>query len=164
MSRSAVSGDDFVRLAHLDEVSLPSTPSSTRLMTLRWRSLSGWSLIASQKRALRRTPESVSSAPSIARSRAAEKPFQPYGDVEMALLRGFQDVVVGVALLPELRGHAVEALRALFRTRERHVRDGARHVPVAVIERMDGDESQMRQRRLQNGIEHGLIVEPLQKK
>ena len=87
----------------------------------------------------------------------------PYGGVEIALLRGFQDVVVGVALQPDLRGHIVEAVRALFRTRERHVRDGARNAPVAVIERMDGDEPHMRQRRLQNGIEYGLIVEPLQK-
>ena len=95
-------------------------------------------------------------------SRSALQPFQPYGGVEIALPRGFQDVVVGVALQPDLRGHTVEALRALLRARERHVRDGARNAPVAVFERMDGEEPHMRQRRLQNGIEYGLIV-PLQK-
>lgn len=39
ISRSAVSGEHFVSLAHFEVVSLPSKPSSRRLMALRWRSL-----------------------------------------------------------------------------------------------------------------------------
>jgi hypothetical protein len=38
MSRSAVSGEVLVNAAHFEEVSLPSKPSSKRLIALRWRS------------------------------------------------------------------------------------------------------------------------------
>ena len=40
----------------------------------------------------------------------------------------------------DLRGHTVEALRALFGTRKHEIGDGASDTAIAVIERMDGDE------------------------
>src|ERR1700722_19592696 len=82
----------------------------------------------------------------------AKKPLQPWGDVEVILLRRFKDVVVGASLLPDLRRHAVEALRALFGTRERHVGDGARDTAIAIVERMDGEEPQMSDAGLEDRI------------
>src|ERR1700730_17261084 len=77
---------------------------------------------------------------------AAQEPFHPGRYVEIALLRRFQYVVVGIAFEPDLSGHAVKALCALFRARERHISDSSRDASVAVLERMDGDEPQMRER------------------
>src|SRR5436190_15524747 len=73
-----------------------------------------------------------------------EEPLQPGGDIKIALLRFFQDLVVPVSLLTNLRRHAVEALRRILGACERHVGDGTRDAPVAVIEGMDGYEPQMR--------------------
>ena len=70
----------------------------------------------------------------------------------VALLRRFKNVVVIVALLPDLRRHAVEALRAFFGPRQRHVRDGARDAPVAVVEGVDGDKPEVRERGFEDGI------------
>src|SRR5665213_1359974 len=71
---------------------------------------------------------------------APQKPFHPGRYIEITLLRRFQDLVVRHALDPDLRGHTIEALRARFRTGERHVGDGARDSSVAVFKWMDGDE------------------------
>ena len=57
--------------------------------------------------------------------RLAEPPVRY---IEIALLRSFQHVVVGVAFKPDLRRHAVEALRALLGPRQHHVRNGARNM------------------------------------
>ena len=61
-----------------------------------------------------------------------EKPRDPVGDVGRAPLRAFQDVVVGGALGPNLRRHAVEALRASLRTGQGHVGHGAGDAAVPV--------------------------------
>ena len=90
----------------------------------------------------------IVSAPSKARSRQPKNQSQPGRDVEVAFLGRLEDVVVGVAFLPDLRRHAVEALRALLRARERHVGDRARDAAVAIVERMDGDEPEMGEGRL----------------
>ncbi len=50
-----------------------------------------------------------------------------------------------IAARTDLRRQAVEALRAAVRTRQQQVTDGARDAPVAVVERMQGDEPQMAQ-------------------
>src|SRR3546814_792935 len=71
---------------------------------------------------------------------AGQEPFQPGRDVEVALLRAFEQVVIGFPLLPDLRRHAVEPLRTLVRARQAHVRDGARNPAVAILERVDGHE------------------------
>src|SRR3546814_17178117 len=64
MSRKAMSDDAFVIAAHLALVSLPSKPSSSRLMTLRWRSFKGWTATDSQNSALRMTLARMVSARS----------------------------------------------------------------------------------------------------
>ena len=75
---------------------------------------------------------------------AVQEPGQPVGDVEITFLRVFKDVVVGIALLPDLRRHGVEAVCAFFRAREAHIRNRARDPAVPVGERMDRHEPEMR--------------------
>jgi hypothetical protein len=72
MSRLAVSWEHLASFAHLEDVSLPSNPSSSWLTILRWRSLKDSPAWDSQKRALRRTVPRVASAPSKARSKQAK--------------------------------------------------------------------------------------------
>ena len=102
----------FASFAHFDVVSLPSKPSSRRLSIWRCRSLSGTPRSCSQKRAFASTAPSAVCAPSIAR------PRQPRNhSIQGVISRSpfcvcFEDVVVVAALLPDLRRHAVEALRA----------------------------------------------------
>jgi hypothetical protein len=63
-----------------------------------------------------------------------EKPFEPASDVEISLLRRFENVLIGLALLPNLSGQAVEALRAALRTGKQSIRNGASDAAVAVLE------------------------------
>src|SRR5262249_30979679 len=56
--------------------------------------------------------------------KTTEKPGEPVRNIEIAFLRLLQDVVIVAALFSDLRGHAVEALRAVFRARERLIGDG----------------------------------------
>ena len=147
MSRVAVSCEHLASFAHFDEVSLPSNPSSKRLTTFRCRSLNdspamsfpepGFPEHARQGR-LRAVEGAV---------QAAEEPLHPRRDVEVALLGRFQDVVIVVPLQPDLGRHAVEAFRALLGARERQVGDRAGDAPVAVVERVDGHEPEMRRGR-----------------
>src|SRR5258708_38558347 len=58
-------------------------------------------------------------------SQTAEKPFHPARDVHRSFLRLLQDAVVSGTLLPNLCGHAVEALWAVFRTRQSHIGEGS---------------------------------------
>ena len=77
----------------------------------RWRSLKLALRDASPRtRALRKTAGEDVSAPSR-RGRGRRGTIPARRDVEIALLRRFQNVVVGVSLQTDLRGHAVEALR-----------------------------------------------------
>ena len=70
MSRRAVSWEHLESFAHFDVVRLPSnSPSNRRFMTRRWRSLRGTCAACSQNRALPRTPDRDSWAPSMARPR-----------------------------------------------------------------------------------------------
>ncbi len=108
------------------------------------------------------TPESAVCAPSIARVETAEEPLHPGRDVHRALLRPLEDAVVVAALLANLRRHAVEALRAAFRSRQRHVGDRARDAAVAIVERVNRHEPEMRQRGLQHGLGGRVAVEPVE--
>jgi len=74
---------------------------------------------------------------------ATEKPLQPPRNIEIGLLRGLQNIVVGALLLLDLGRHAVEALRAVLRPRKRHVGNRARNAAIAIIERMNGKEPQV---------------------
>ena len=62
---------------------------------------------------LSRTPLRAWSRHRKGAAQAIEKPGKPARDVQLALLRCFENVVIGFALLPDLRRHAVKALRAL---------------------------------------------------
>ncbi len=73
-------------------------------------------------------------------SQAAEKPIHPRGNIHRPLLRLFQNVVIGIAVLPDLRGHAVEALRTPFGARECQVGNGTCNSPVAIGKGMYGYE------------------------
>ena len=75
----------------------------------------------------------------------AQEPRQPAGDVERALLRPLQHVVVVLALALDLRGQAVEPLRAAIGARQEQIADGARDAAVAVVEGMQRDEPQVRE-------------------
>ena len=157
MSRSAVSCEHFVSLAHLDEVSLPSKPSSRRLTMARCRSLSAACHAPPRSAPCEDAAEGVFGAVD-GPLQAGEKPFQPRRHIEVALLRCFEHVVIGLALLADLRRHAVEALRAFFRTGQRHVGDRARDAAVAVVEGVDRDEPEMREAGLQHGVKRLLRV------
>ena len=73
-----------------------------------------------------------------------------------------QDVVIFLVLQPDLRRHAVEALRAVLRAGQRHISDSARDAAVAVFKRVDGDEPEMREAGFQDRIDRVLAFEPLQ--
>ena len=93
---------------------------------------------------------------------AFEEPALPARDVEIAFLRALEDAVVLVALGPDLPRHAVEALADLFRARERHVGDRAGDPAVAVVERVNGHEPEMREARHQQGIGLARLCKPCQ--
>jgi hypothetical protein len=95
-------------------------------------------------------------------SQTPQEPAHPRGDVHRPRLRQLQDLVVILALLPDLGRQAVEPLRATLRAREGHVGDGARDAAVAVLERMEGHEPEMGLRGLQHRIDTGRRLEPLQ--
>src|SRR3990172_5369989 len=63
----------------------------------------------------------------------AQEPFEPWRDVEAALLRCFENVVVSLPLFADLRRHAVEALSIFLRTRKREIGDGACDPAIAVV-------------------------------
>src|ERR1043166_4636958 len=94
---------------------------------------------------------------------AVQKPLDLACDVEIALLRLLKTVVVLVPLAADLRRYAVEALSAVFRTRQRHVCDRSGDAAVAVVEGMDGDEPEMGDCRFEDGIDSSVPIEPFQK-
>ena len=162
MSRWAVSCEHLASLAHFDEVSLPSSPSSKRLTTFRCRSLSSSPACSCQNRAFRSTTDNVASA-FEGTVQAAEKPLHPCGNVERALLGLLQDAVIIVSFDLDLGGHAVEPFRALLRACKRQVGDCTGDSTVAIIERVDGHEPEMGQRGFDHGIVRARPVEPDQK-
>ena len=65
--------------------------------------------------------------------KTVQEPFEPWRDVEAALLRCFENVVVSLPLFADLRRHAVEALSIFLRTRKREIGDGACDPAIAVV-------------------------------
>ena len=94
----------------------------------------------------------------------SQEPAHPGRNAQRSFLRPLQDVVVGPALLPDLRRHAVEPLRAALRAREGQVGDGAGDTAVAVLEGVDGDEPEVGLRGFQHGIDPGGRLEPTQER
>src|SRR5215469_725490 len=91
---------------------------------------------------------------------ALEEPGQPGGDNEIASLCRLEHLVVRLPLPADLRGHAVEALRAVLGTSELNIGDRAGDSSVAVIEGVDGDKPQMRDARLEHRIDALPAIEP----
>ena len=125
MSRWAVSGEHLVIFAHREVVIRPPVPSKMKLSTLRWRALTGLSWRASQNRARKHRRERRLSRVNCA-SQAGDEPEQPDRDVEMPFLRQFKVAKIGVAFQANLRGHAVETLRRVFRSIQQKIGDRAR--------------------------------------
>src|SRR5690348_8397886 len=74
---------------------------------------------------------------------AFQKPNQPGGDIEIALLSVLQEIVVPPALLADLGRHAVKPHLTLLGSSERQFSDGAGDTSVAVFERMNRHEPQV---------------------
>ena len=80
-----------------------------------------------------------------------------------AYLEPFQNVVIGIALLPDLRRHAVEPLWAVLGTRESHVCDRARNSAIAIVERVYCHQPKVCNPRFKDRINRLLAFEPVQK-
>jgi hypothetical protein len=63
-----------------------------------------------------------------------------------------------------MSGHAVKALSTVFRAREQQTGERSRNTSVAVIERMNGDEPQMRDAGFEDEIRVGARIEPAEKR
>ena len=76
----------------------------------RWRSLNApWPCFSQNAPSPARLPAFFRAVEGAVET--AEKPFQPGRDIEVAFLGRFENVVIVASLQPDLRGHAVEALR-----------------------------------------------------
>ena len=93
---------------------------------------------------------------------AFDKPEQAGGDVEVALLRAFERAVVAGAVAADLTRKAVEPLRGIFRACQAHVGKRARDPAIAVLERVNGHEPKVSDRRVQNTVHRRRLVEPCQ--
>ncbi len=81
-----------------------------------------------------------------------EKPLQPRRNIEVTLLCRFENIVIGIALLSDLRGHAVEALRTFLRARKFLIGYGASDAAIAIVKGMDTDEPQVCDASLEDRI------------
>src|SRR5271165_1737428 len=91
---------------------------------------------------------------------AVEEPFHPSGDVHRALLGMFEPAVISTTFPPDLRRHAVEALRALLCTSQAHISDGARHAAVAIVEGMYRHKPEVSNRSLNYPVLFIRLIEP----
>src|SRR6202795_3155517 len=92
-----------------------------------------------------------------------EEPGEPRGHIERSELRALQDVVVTAAFRLDLSRQAVETLRTAIGAGEQQVAYRPGDTAVAVVERMQRNEPQMRQPRLENGRRVGVVIGPLEK-
>ena len=91
---------------------------------------------------------------------ARDEPRQPLGDVQCPSLRRLQRPVITRSLPPDLRRYAIESPARSFHLRQSQIGDGAGDPAVAVIERVDGDEPQVRDGAAQQAVDRGTAVEP----
>lgn len=93
---------------------------------------------------------------------AARHDKQPGRDVQRAGLRGFQLLVVVLALVLDLCAQAVKALAAAFGARQRHVAHRAADAAVAVVKRVQRDQPQVDQPSVDECVAGARRVEPVQ--
>jgi hypothetical protein len=156
MSRKAVSCEHLASLAYFEVVSFPSRSVEK---TVKHKAVA---LI--ERDARDRLPESCfrkncPQGASRAIDRSAEtvqEPCKPSRDIHVSGLSLFENVEVGRSFMPDLTRHAVEALRALFRSRQLHVRNCTSDAAVAVLERMYGYEPEMSDSGFQNRVDFNL--------
>jgi hypothetical protein len=92
-----------------------------------------------------------------------QKPSEPFGDVEVALLCSLQRLVIGLPLDADLRRHAVEAPRRCLRAGQRHIGNGACDASVSIFERVDRDEPEVSQGSEDHRIDAAARIEPIEK-
>src|SRR5580704_11609864 len=103
-------------------------------------------------------------------AQASQKPVHPWCyvhgglSVRSSALGSLQDVVIGVSLLPDLRRHAIETLRASFGSRQRHIGDCAGDSSIAIFKGMQGYKPQVCERSLHYRVACVLPVEPFEKR
>src|ERR1700730_169757 len=91
-------------------------------------------------------------------AQAVEKPDEPLRNIEVAFLCRFKNLVVALALLSNLRRHAVKTLRAVLQPGQGHLRNGARDSSVSVFQWMDGHEIKMCQACLDEWLDPRCAV------
>jgi hypothetical protein len=100
-------------------------------------------------------------------SETRKEPFHPERHVQRALVRLLKHVVVLGALLADLRRHAVEALRAVLRARQREIGNRTGGAPIAIVQGVDRHEPEITESGLQHVIDirvAAVIVEPVEKR
>jgi len=75
-----------------------------------------------------------------------------------------KDVVVCVSFMLDLLRHTVEALGALLRASQYHIRNCTRNSAADVIERMYGDKPEVCKPGLYDFIAIGRSIKPIEKK
>jgi len=162
-SRNAVSGEHLAIAVHLLLVSVPSKPSSSRLISFTCRSFSGVAAQRCQNRVFgQHRVERVLRLVDGSMQRV-EKPSEPLGDIKRRLLGALQDVVVRVALPLDLRRQTVEALGTSIGAGQEQVADRAGDAAIAIVERMQSDEPQVGESRVDQRRLVGNGVRPLEK-
>ena len=148
--------------AHLLLVSLRETVETVEqaveelhLPLVQWRAGDALPEACPGEHGIERVMRGVHRAPKV-----IEKPREPRRDIERAFLRAFEDLVVLASFALDLRREAVEALRALVGAREQKIAERAGDAAVAVVERVDRDEPQMREPCLENRMIVVTLVDP----
>jgi hypothetical protein len=113
-SRRAVSCEDFVSFAYLVVVSVPSKLVKEPVKHKSLMIVNGNPLHALPGPSLGEDSAEHSLRTIDGAAKASQEPLHPRRNIHVRFLRLFKNVVIGRALLADLRRHAVEALGAVF--------------------------------------------------
>lgn len=84
-----------------------------------------------------------------------QEPFQPVGNIQRGLLAGFQCLVVTGAIFEDAGRHCIKSNGLVLTLGQGQVSDSTRQPSIAVIERMQGDEPEVRYASAYNGSSSG---------
>src|SRR5438067_5773909 len=91
-------------------------------------------------------------------------PYEPRRHIQAVALRALQDRIVRIATIHDLRRETEQALRPLLVLAEGHVGDRACEAPVAILERVQRDEPEMREAGADQSVESlRRSIEPVEK-